>query len=191
MIQVVSTSRGRGRILENALSLFAVRGFDRVTTRDIGRAAGISSPALYRHYPSKDALGLDLYRRCYSQMVELAHLACKAPTPLAKLEAYVTEQVALYEREPLTVLYVDEHQQRFWSQIKTEFEPNTLSALVSRWVAEGRHERSIDIAGDAQAQAALVLGLTSQWIAMRRQRLAPHSASAGLVQIIRRALVPS
>ncbi|MDS1269578.1 TetR/AcrR family transcriptional regulator [Lipingzhangella sp. LS1_29] len=36
--------------------LFATRGFHGVSIEDLGRAVGTTGPALYRHFPGKDAL---------------------------------------------------------------------------------------------------------------------------------------
>lgn len=46
----------RQEILDAAAELFAERGFHGIGVDDIGRAVGISGPALYRHFPSKDAV---------------------------------------------------------------------------------------------------------------------------------------
>ena len=46
----------RAQLLAVTAGLFAQRGFHGVSVEDIGAAAGISGPALYRHFPSKDAL---------------------------------------------------------------------------------------------------------------------------------------
>lgn len=46
----------RAQLLRVTAELFAERGFHGVTVEDIGAAAGISGPAVYRHFPSKDAL---------------------------------------------------------------------------------------------------------------------------------------
>lgn len=42
------------RILDAALTLFAKRGFEACTMRDIAAAVGIKAPAIYNHYSSKD-----------------------------------------------------------------------------------------------------------------------------------------
>jgi AcrR family transcriptional regulator len=49
-------SRRRQELLAIAADLFAARGFANVTVDDIGVAAGISGPALYHHFASKEAL---------------------------------------------------------------------------------------------------------------------------------------
>lgn len=46
----------REQILETAAELFAARGFHGVSVADLGAACGISGPALYKHFPSKDAV---------------------------------------------------------------------------------------------------------------------------------------
>jgi len=40
-------------ILEEALSLFAINGYEGVTVADIANAVGIKGPSLYKHYKSK------------------------------------------------------------------------------------------------------------------------------------------
>lgn len=49
------TSR-REQILAVAAQLFARRGFHGVSIADLGAAVGVSGPALYRHFPGKEAL---------------------------------------------------------------------------------------------------------------------------------------
>ena len=44
------------QILATAAELFAARGFHGVSVADLGAACGISGPALYKHFPSKDAM---------------------------------------------------------------------------------------------------------------------------------------
>jgi AcrR family transcriptional regulator len=51
-----STTGRRAEILEVAAELFAERGFKGVTVDDIGNAIGVSGPALYYHFESKEAV---------------------------------------------------------------------------------------------------------------------------------------
>lgn len=44
----------KSRILDTAITLFAERGFEACTMRDLAAAVGIRAPAIYNHYPSKD-----------------------------------------------------------------------------------------------------------------------------------------
>lgn len=59
---VATTSRGRAKadrreaLLTAAAALFAEHGFARVSLEDLGAAVGISGPAVYRHFDSKQAV---------------------------------------------------------------------------------------------------------------------------------------
>lgn len=59
---VTTTARARAKadrraaLLDAAARLFAERGYERVTLDDIGGAAGISGPAVYRHFAGKPAV---------------------------------------------------------------------------------------------------------------------------------------
>lgn len=44
------------RIIEKALELFAVNGYDSVSVGEIAKEVGIKAPSLYSHYPSKQAI---------------------------------------------------------------------------------------------------------------------------------------
>ncbi|TQK72438.1 TetR/AcrR family transcriptional regulator [Nocardioides sp. SLBN-35] len=57
----------RSRILREAAVLFASRGYERVSTRDIATACGIKQPSLYWYFDSKrtimaELIGMDLRR---------------------------------------------------------------------------------------------------------------------------------
>lgn len=46
----------RQQLLDAAAHLFAERGFNGVSIEELGASAGVSGPALYRHFPSKEAV---------------------------------------------------------------------------------------------------------------------------------------
>lgn len=46
----------RKKILDQALELFAARGYDAVSVGEIAEAVGIKAPSLYNHFPSKQAI---------------------------------------------------------------------------------------------------------------------------------------
>ena len=52
----------KGEILGAAAGVFAERGYDGGSMRDIAVRVGVTEPALYRHFPGKEALFLALMR---------------------------------------------------------------------------------------------------------------------------------
>ena len=61
------------RILEEALALFAEKGFANVYVGEIAGRVGIRAPSLYKHYKSKqaifDAIVEEMHRRFLEQEV--------------------------------------------------------------------------------------------------------------------------
>jgi AcrR family transcriptional regulator len=50
----------RTRILSAALRLFASQGFDGTTTRDLAQAASVAEGTLFRHFPNKKAILIEV-----------------------------------------------------------------------------------------------------------------------------------
>ncbi len=74
--------RTRERILDSAVRLFAERGFERTTMRDIAAEAGCSLGLAYHYFASKEAIVLGLYARLSSELE--AQVQDLAPGPLAE-----------------------------------------------------------------------------------------------------------
>ncbi|MCW2903307.1 MAG: transcriptional regulator, TetR family [Streptosporangiaceae bacterium] len=88
MTEVVQGSQRRTEILAAAAELFARRGYHGVSIGDLGRAVGLTGPALYRHFSGKDAvlaqMLLDISERL---LAEGSARAAAATTPGAALDA--------------------------------------------------------------------------------------------------------
>jgi AcrR family transcriptional regulator len=50
----------RGEILDAALAVFGEKGYEAGTMREIARRVGVTEPAIYRHYESKEAILSDI-----------------------------------------------------------------------------------------------------------------------------------
>jgi AcrR family transcriptional regulator len=101
-----AVSPRRERLLEAAAEMFAVRGYHGVGIDDIGAAAGISGPGVYRHFPSKQALLEALCDRAMTRMLDGARCTRSSVSdPAAALEALVDLHVefAVAERTLLGV----------------------------------------------------------------------------------------
>jgi len=53
------------KILDKSLPLFAKKGFDGVSMRDIARAVGVKAPALYNHFSDKQSLYLSVVSHAF------------------------------------------------------------------------------------------------------------------------------
>ena len=80
----------REQLLDAAAELFAERGYHDVGIDDIGAAAGISGPGIYRHFPGKQALLEVLVDRGMTRLLDGARsIPALHREPLAALEALV------------------------------------------------------------------------------------------------------
>ena len=62
----------REQILATAAELFAARGFHGVSVADLGSACGISGPALYKHFASKDAVLAEMLVSISHELLDVA-----------------------------------------------------------------------------------------------------------------------
>ena len=101
------TSR-KAQILRRAAQLFARHGFHGVSIVELGAAVGISGPALYRHFPSKEAL---LARMLIGVSERLlaggTALASQISQPAELLAALVDFQLDFSLREPELITVQD------------------------------------------------------------------------------------
>lgn len=65
------TGSVRGDILSAAEQLILEEGLGAATTRAIARAAGCAEGSIYRHFPNKDALVVEVVRTCFPEFFEM------------------------------------------------------------------------------------------------------------------------
>ena len=84
----------REQLLEVAKTLYARHGFHGVRLDDLGKGAGISAPAVYRHFSSKEAVleellvGISAYLQSGGE--EIVSAACDTDTGISPTEAALT-----------------------------------------------------------------------------------------------------
>ena len=96
----------RELLLQCAADLFSAKGYYAVGIDDIGAAAGISGPGVYRHFPSKQALLVAVFDQVIEiQREQLREALSEAVDPAGALEAMVQLHVrfAVEQRETMAV----------------------------------------------------------------------------------------
>ncbi len=109
-----SSPRGTRRetLIRVAGDLFNERAFEAVTVEMIGAEAGISGPAVYRHFPSKQALLIAVLEDPLDELLTRAReIAAETPDPRQALEAMVDHHIVRsVEHVPSTLIFLkNEH----------------------------------------------------------------------------------
>ncbi len=98
----------REQILAVAAQLFARHGFHGVSIADLGAAVGVSGPALYRHFPGKEALLAELLVGISEHLLAGGQeRAAASDDPQVVLAALVDFQAAFALREPELIVVQD------------------------------------------------------------------------------------
>lgn len=116
----------RGEILDAALSVFAERGYESGSLREIAERVGVSEPALYRHFASKEALFSAIIERFAERLrndaCTLLDAACATNLQAQLLAAftYHRRKLTLYGPVLRTVLAAATHNPTFLHIYRTD-----------------------------------------------------------------------
>jgi AcrR family transcriptional regulator len=160
-------STRREQILATAATLFAERGFHGVSVAELGAAVGISGPALYRHFPSKDTMLAEMLVSISEELLEVGRERVReADGGPEALHALVNWHIdfALGNKALIVV------QDRDWASLPgaaREQVRELQRRYVELWVAELRRAHHDLPTRRARAMAHAVFGLLNS---------TPHSA---------------
>ncbi len=107
----VADNRER-HLIDSAISLFAQKGFNAVTTTEIIKMSGVSKQTFYHYFNNKQQL-LDsileyLWQKMADQMIDLAEN--KTLDPLEKIDVLIDNTIALFSKSPqLALVFFNEH----------------------------------------------------------------------------------
>jgi AcrR family transcriptional regulator len=151
------------KILTAALTLFVKDGLCETSVRDIAKASGFTNPALFKHFKSKDELARYLFERCYLELADLVSHAIESHgTFRARQRAVIDAYLEALDREPDSVLYVQDWLRHFWPQMPASVRRFSIVREVRRLLETGRVEGLVTDAIDIEL-------LTTAWIGTLQQ----------------------
>lgn len=147
----------RARIEAEALALFAAKGVDGTSVRDIAQAAGLSEGALYRHFPSKEELARELFLSRYATLArDISAVDAGGGTLAEKITTVVGLACQLFDAEPALFAYLLIHQHDHLRYVPDTPEGNVVEAVA-------RLMRGAGLSGErATLTAAMALGCVVQ-----------------------------
>jgi len=161
----------RSQILEAAFDLIASEGYEAVSTRMIAAKAEVGPASMFKHFPTKDDLGRELYRVALAPVLSsVAELATTHVEPRAAVNAFVHLLYRLYDERPraLALVVFPPH----------EFMPHEVDCENP---ARPRATLQRLLGGDSDL-AAIVWGamtgpLQDRYLHSRAGKMTPHAAA--------------
>ncbi len=158
-------------ILESAYQLFSKNGYDACSVTDICQLAGVSKGAFYHHFPSKQALFIELLENWLAGLDAALQLARQEThsVPQAILQM-ATLSGNLAQAADIKLMIILE----FWTQAsrdpaiwETTIAPyrryqEYFASLIQEGINEGSFRKEIDPQAAARALVSLALGLLMQ-----------------------------
>lgn len=158
----------RRQLLVAAGTLIAERGFMGVSLEDLGAAAGISGPAVYRHFPNKEALLVELLVGISQRLLDGGTaVASQASSPEQALDALIEFHLDFAFGEPDLIRIQDRDLESLPDAARRQVR-KTQRRYVELWVRVLQQSDSTLDEQDARVKAHAIFGLINS---------TPHSAS--------------
>jgi TetR/AcrR family transcriptional regulator, repressor of fatR-cypB operon len=167
-------------ILEAALELFAERGVDGVTVRDIAARTGFTNPALFRHFAGKEELAFALFETCYRHLAATIAHAERAGTGLRG--AFGTA-LQLIEEHPAAFHYVLENLRRYFRALPPEVRAVAILGTFRRLVAAEAASGSLRRDTHPDIAVAILVGTLGQIARMAHFGELPQRPTALAVEL--------
>ncbi len=130
-------------LIKSALDLFAAKGYDGVSVRDIAKTAGVSEAALYKHFKGKEDLALYIFNAIIKNYSErLLVLKAQPLSSIDKLCKIVEYTYDLYEMYPAEIRFALLSQYYFWDSLSNEIKPHfIMKRIVEEGISAGEIHR--------------------------------------------------
>ena len=151
---------GKQSILRAALQLFTEKGLCETSIRDIGAVAGLSNPALYKHYRSKEALAQELFVSCYRWLHSALErvVGGEFESFAAQFAAYSETFFQQFETAPEVVIYLSDNIQHFWPEVRADVAGDTFVGQINRMLTSAIDRGEIGEDLDVDLTSAIIIG---------------------------------
>ena len=149
----------RSQLLAAAEAQMAERGFLAVRLEDIGAAAGVSGPAIYRHFPNKEALLVELLVGISKRLLAGARAVVdQAADPAAALDGLIDFHLDFALGEPDLIRIQDRDLANLPAAARSQVR-RAQRRYVETWVGALRNLNPALAEPDARVMAHAAFGL--------------------------------
>ncbi len=168
----------REEIIRVTLALAARQGVDDVTTQDMAQAMGVTQGAVFRHFPSKDAIWLAVMQWVRDRLMRvLGRAAAQGHDPLDALQRMFFAHIDFISRHPaIPRVLMSEHLhgrstalRQLVTEIMLGYEAK-IAGLLTDAQAQGQARADLDTHAAATLYIGMIQGLVLQTSILRGQR---------------------
>lgn len=139
----------REELLSIAAAVFAEKGFEGSTIREIADRAGILSGSLYHHFESKEEMAAEVTRRYWDDLEEANRRAvASSDDPAEQLRALVHASVntSLRRQDEVRILHQDWHYIQAFGNLDSQFRSvqQTWHEVIDAGVHAGQFRRDLN-----------------------------------------------
>ncbi len=167
-VKVPGEKDTKEKIFDAAVDLFAEKGYDRVSIRDIARAVGVTEGALYKHYASKEEILESVFAfvegRIYPQVTEASLDALVDSMPFQEIlastqRAMISDtQLTRVTRIMLIEMYHNEKIRNYVRRELFERSVDETEILLRKLMEKGKIKQ-----GDPRALSTLFISYLVYW----------------------------
>lgn len=175
----------REEIIRVTLELAAKQGVDDVTTQDMAQAMGVTQGAVFRHFPSKDAIWLAVMQWVRDRMMEvLGRAAAQGHDPLDALQRMFFAHIEFIAGHPaiprvLTSSHLHGRNavlRQLVTEIMLGYEAK-IAGLLTDAQTQGLARADLDTQAAATLYIGMIQGLVLQSSILRGQRVLEKEAA--------------
>lgn len=154
------------RLMASARPLFAERGFDRASVRDIAQAAGANPAAVSYYFGGKEGLYRAVLEDAWAELERhFEGLMSEGPEPMTKIESFVRGLFAFHAANPFMIRFINREMADPTPCFEAVIIPHvTKVAGALRAALAEAEERGALEKGTDPALAALLLASMSNYI---------------------------
>ena len=147
-------------VLRAALKLFVANGIAATTVRDIAAAAEFSNPVIFKYFPTRDALALQLFEACFREFSQRLERATAPDLPPARrlqglLEVYWDSLLA----SNAAFLYLHDNWRALAPLMQEELRAFSLPRRVRKLLQEVQSAGVLEAALDVDLATTVVSGI--------------------------------
>lgn len=159
-------------IIRAATSLFAKRGVDATSMRDIADAAGVREAAIYRHFAGKEELAREIFLSWYRWYTnELQRIVCGPGTTLELIDGMVRHEFEAATSHGEAFVYFCDNESRFVADLPSGV--MSVRKVLASFIRAGQDRGEVRTADPkllADMLGGALCAVTLAWLSSRRRK---------------------